>query len=178
MKQQTQHLHTQLEHTVDIFRHLSSFNDYLHVLKLFFGFYSPIEAQIASISGIDAVDFEVRRKIPLLRADLSALGMQNSEIAAIPHCANLPRLDELSRAFGYLYVAEGSTLGGQVISKHVGNLLGIGIGMGAAFFNGYGDVAVYLRSERALGAFHRHRVVVVDRDGDPGGDGNRQFTNT
>jgi heme oxygenase len=42
---------------------------------------------------------------------------------------------------GTLYVIEGATLGGQVISRHLYRHLGFSANAGARFFNGYGDEA-------------------------------------
>jgi heme oxygenase len=39
---------------------------------------------------------------------------------------------------GAMYVMEGSTLGGQYIARHVEATLGLGPGVGDAYFNGYG----------------------------------------
>jgi len=40
---------------------------------------------------------------------------------------------------GYLYVMEGSTLGGQLISRHFRQTLGIELATGGAYFHGYGE---------------------------------------
>lgn len=46
--------------------------------------------------------------------DLQTCG---AETEAIPECGELPDIGELARAWGCLYVIEGSTLGGQHISR-------------------------------------------------------------
>ena len=43
------------------------------------------------------------------------------------------------RALGYMYVIEGSTLGGQMILKHIKMVLGFDEHKGALFFGGYGN---------------------------------------
>ena len=45
----------------------------------------------------------------------------------------------LGALVGVLYAIEGSTLGGQVISRNLAQHLGASKESGAAFFNGYGD---------------------------------------
>lgn len=53
---------------------------------------------------------------------------------------DLPMLDlsSDSRMAGYLYVKQGSTLGGQFISKHLAQTLGLEAGRDNRFFHGYG----------------------------------------
>ena len=48
------------------------------------------------------------------------------------------RLDSIQRVLGCLYVIEGATLGGQVITRHLEKNLGITPESGGAFFAGYG----------------------------------------
>lgn len=49
-----------------------------------------------------------------------------------------PAIDGLSRYIGYLYVKQGSTLGGQVISKHLQRSLGLVPHQTNHFFAGFG----------------------------------------
>ena len=50
----------------------------------------------------------------------------------------MPAPGSVAEAFGCLYVLEGATLGGQVISRHLARELSLSPANGAAFFNGYG----------------------------------------
>ena len=78
-------------------------------------------------------DSEERIKLPLLEADLDYFEKNNEaglnyspfEIATPPY------------ALGYLYVIEGSVLGGRVILKHLGPRLQISQEKGGSFFAGY-----------------------------------------
>ncbi|QJW92962.1 bacteriophytochrome heme oxygenase BphO [Frigoriglobus tundricola] len=112
---------------------------YDHFLKRFFGFYRPIEDAIGSVGGWAdrGLDLERRRKAPLLEADLRALGVDAPD--RLPVCPDPPRLDTPAACFGCLYVLEGATLGGQVISRHISGTLGIGSETGGRFFHGYGE---------------------------------------
>ena len=85
-----------------------------------------------------ALDFSERRKVGRLEEDLAALGLGAEEQARIPRCLELPELDSIPRVLGCLYVVEGATLGGQVISRHLLANLGITPESGGAFFAGYG----------------------------------------
>ncbi len=53
--------------------------------------------------------------------------------------ASYPSIDNYSRFTGYLYVKQGSTLGGRVISKHLRNNLGLVEGKTNHFFAGFGE---------------------------------------
>jgi heme oxygenase len=66
--------------------------------------------------------------------DLVALGATGTA----PTYEGVPELGSLAAGFGCLYVLEGSTLGGQVILRHVGSSLGLDASRGASFFASYG----------------------------------------
>ena len=44
----------------------------------------------------------------------------------------------LASALGYLYVVEGSTLGGQILMRQLGSRLGVTAESGAAYLSSYG----------------------------------------
>jgi len=98
-------------------------------------FYRPLESGLAALDWTAVgIDFVSRRKTPLLEEDMRFLG--------VPHSPTEDRkqpLDRMNHDFapGCLYVLEGATLGGQVISRHLAKL-GIGPETGGRFFNGYG----------------------------------------
>ena len=69
-------------------------------------------------------------------ADLLAFGVEPS---GLPLCLERPRPRTRAEAFGVLYVVEGATLGGQVLSRHLEETLGLGSANGARFFHGYGS---------------------------------------
>ncbi len=56
-----------------------------------------------------------RRRVEILRRDLVRLGMARGEIGALPEAPSGPGTD--AEVLGWLYVAEGSTLGGAVIDR-------------------------------------------------------------
>jgi heme oxygenase len=60
------------------------------------------------------IDFQERRKASLLEKDLVAVGTPPE---LVERCRWLPDASSLDRACGALYVMEGSTLGGQHISR-------------------------------------------------------------
>jgi heme oxygenase len=96
-----------------------------------------------------------QRKTPLLIADLDVLGARAP--AQLPLCTELPELFSAAQVLGCLYVLEGATLGGQVISRHLRTTLGIGPETGGRLFHGYGEqTAAHFRAFSAsLVAFGR-----------------------
>ena len=83
-----------------------------------------------------AAFFNDRRKVPKLLADLEFLGYEAAD--RLPMCRSLPPLDSVPGILGSLYVVEGATLGGQLISRHLERTLGLREGRGYAFFSSYG----------------------------------------
>jgi heme oxygenase len=57
----------------------------------------------------------------------------------LPQCADLPAIATLPSGVGCLYVLEGSTLGGQIISRRIASCLQVREESGGAFFCAYGD---------------------------------------
>ena len=114
---------------------------YVAVLEAFYGFYAPLEPlceRAAGSAGV-ALDLVARAKLPLLTADLAAVGHTPWSVLALPRCRILPAIASASQAMGALYVMEGATLGGQVIRRHILASLNLDVDTGAAFFAGYGD---------------------------------------
>jgi heme oxygenase (biliverdin-IX-beta and delta-forming) len=110
---------------------------YCFRLGQLYGFYRPLEPELSRVLQSNPVDFPRRTKAHLLRADLEALGRRDTD--SLPVCRDLPALDGAMAGFGCLYVLEGSTLGGQVISRHVRARLGVTPERGGSFFAGYGS---------------------------------------
>ncbi|MDO8298421.1 biliverdin-producing heme oxygenase [Lacisediminimonas sp.] len=119
---------------------------YTLILKKFYGFLLPLEALVyepALWSGW-GLDIERRRKASLLEKDLIYLGCGQYDLGTIPLCRDLPPTGDINMCLGILYVCEGSTLGGQVISKKLSQSLGTGPERGGSYFSGYGSQTVPL----------------------------------
>ena len=106
----------------------------------FFGYYEPLEKDLMAqpcwkLIGFDYAD---RRKTPRLAQDLLALGDSAEVVENLARCRNLPQLFNPGQVLGCLYVIEGATLGGQIISRHLASGLGLSATSGASFFSGYG----------------------------------------
>jgi heme oxygenase len=136
----TRELHRQTERALDLRRACASTESYEDLLLQLLGFYEPLEAQLFSRPGFmlqSGLDFEARRKTPLLRADLAVLGRARPE----PRCCGfVPRIESDAFLLGAWYVVEGATLGGRIIAAHLRHHLALSATTGAGFFGCYGDL--------------------------------------
>jgi len=142
LKQATKVLHIALETKLRaLLSDDISLDQYAAVQKKFYGFYRPIETRLLSIRGWDDPEFELsnRLKLPLLRDDFASLAVDSEELARLPNCGSLPRLETVPEALGCLYVLEGSTLGGKIITRRLKKILPVDESRGCSFFNSYGD---------------------------------------
>jgi len=140
LRNETSERHAGLEQRLPVIEPRLSRDNYRAILEGFFGYYAPLEVPLCA-SNVWAdlpFDFASRRKVPRLEKDLVALGKTAEELTRLPRCAELPALDSIPRVLGCLYVIEGATLGGQVITRHLRANLAITPETGGAFFAGYG----------------------------------------
>ena len=112
----TREVHGRLESDLDLLRRpvcrrrIGCFLEGMH------GFHRVWEPAAACILGPAAL--EGRLKGPHLRADLLAMGRTEAEIDRLPLCRDASGLAQTrASALGAMYVVEGSTLGGQMISR-------------------------------------------------------------
>lgn len=137
VKEATATVHAELEDLLlPKLSSIETFEDYAALLKMFYGFYNPLENSILQYISADILpDIFERRKTILLQHDLAALGQNTNKIL---HCFSLPSITNPAAAFGAMYVLEGSTLGGRVITKML--LQNNGVPPTALlFFSGYGE---------------------------------------
>jgi heme oxygenase len=135
LKSATEQEHKDIEAIIDPMKNFCSLPAYkAHLLKTLI-LYQCLEAELAGLEwSAIGIDFDARRKTPLLEEDLRFLQVphpSDTSIRSYLHGA------EPEFALGCLYVLEGATLGGQFISRHLAKL-GIGPTSGGRFFNGYG----------------------------------------
>ena len=139
LKDQTRAEHVAIEAVLGLIRSDLTVESYRHVLERFYGFYRPVEDALEVAGGWESsgLNLNERKKVPLLEADLQFLGVECP--AQLPVCRDLPPLDDAAARYGCLYVLEGATLGGQYISQHIRQVLGLEPQAGARFFQGYGE---------------------------------------
>lgn len=119
----TRDAHASIERHVPLLSHVVSQGDYRWYLQALLGFYVPVEGALSDLgAGFSAeVSLPQRLKSAALRHDLAELGQ--GDLA--PVCSHVPRIAGASHGYGVMYVLEGSTLGGQVLAKHLTNVLDI-----------------------------------------------------
>jgi len=117
-------------------RNIRSLNDYIKLLQFFYSYFGALEDRINLYIGIPELpDYLQRRKSESLAEDIRSLG---GELPIKTAVTDLPVIENHLQAFGALYVMEGSTLGGQIISQMITKQLGIH-NKGLLFFQSYGD---------------------------------------
>ena len=141
LKQETRSYHEQVERGLNIGDEHLTLARYQDILVHLLGFYQPVERLFSTFQRGHLLKREVerRRKIPWLLQDLNALGIADADLAALPTCTDLPTLDTLYQVLGCMYVLEGATLGGQIITRHIHRVLRLDECCGCAFFHGYGS---------------------------------------
>ncbi len=140
LREHTRAMHDRVERRLDLLRPDLTRLEYLHTLQRLYGFYHPLEARLLALKEWSALGMtlEERRKVPLLEADLLSLGMTGALLDALPRCQDLPRVVTLAQGLGCLYVVEGATLGGQVLTHYFQRQVPKQ-SWSFSFLSGYGD---------------------------------------
>ncbi|WP_147321215.1 biliverdin-producing heme oxygenase [Rhodoferax lacus] len=140
LKNETRARHGALESRSVLLDPALSRERYLDCLCRFYGYYAPLELRLRGSPGWAEAGFAyaARYKSALLAQDLLALGLLPARLHGLPSCSALPTVETTAQLFGCLYVLEGATLGGQIITRHLQASLGLTPESGAAFFAGYG----------------------------------------
>lgn len=140
LKEKTQSQHTHVENT-PLLKKITEKNitlaEYIQLLKKLYGYIYQCERTILSIKFCNLI--HGREKTDLLIKDLTDLQSMDQSIQIAQQNSDTPILSQKLDILGYLYVIEGSTLGGQVISKILSNLLDLSPKHGLHYFYGYGS---------------------------------------
>lgn len=138
LRHATAPMHEALEQTplsTALLRPDVTLNHYTAYLQRMHGVISFCEAQVFPLIENVITDLAERRKLHLIERDLAGL---------TPHGATFSnpyapfKTAAIPFALGYMYVVEGSTLGGRVILKQLVQKLPINEQSGGTFFAGYG----------------------------------------
>ena len=122
LKLKTRNDHDDLEGGFNLKDFTSSSYKLVSVLKAFYGFYIPVEVELKKFESefkSAGINLEERLKSHLLENDLEDQGISANSFSHIPRATEIPQIKSLSDAFAVLYVLEGSTMGGQIISKEL-----------------------------------------------------------
>jgi heme oxygenase (biliverdin-IX-beta and delta-forming) len=143
LKSETSTAHRQLERNRSLSRLFQSdysISEYQELIGKFYGYFSAIEPLIFNDLKIENSQvLRHRSKTPSLANDLALLEVNGSTLTSRSCCENLPLLDSFARRMGALYVLEGSTLGGRIISKHLKEHFGEAIKDKLNYYQSYGD---------------------------------------
>ena len=132
--------HARLEAAIDIGAHCTDRGAYRGLIARFLGIYAPLEAALGEVDWAALnIDFAVRSKVGWLIEDLTLLGLGREDIASLPRAQRLPTIKCPADALGVLYVMEGASLGGQIISRQLETQLAINRSTGGRFFSSYGS---------------------------------------
>lgn len=124
--------HERLDRLIDL-RRLRDGRRYGRVLQVMDGFLAAWESCVtAALPGTWHAWLRQRSRRPFLQQDLRVLGL-----AAGPPLQPMPPFATAGAAWASVYVMEGSALGGQVITRSLGDA-GLRPDRGAAYFHGWG----------------------------------------
>jgi heme oxygenase len=117
LRDETRDEHEAIEAALDWRARASDAASYRHWIARLHGFHRGWEPAVAAALA-DPAFFDPRRKLHLLADDLARLGGCAAPAAPVAAFATP------AEALGSMYVIEGSTLGGQLIARHVRATLG------------------------------------------------------
>ena len=120
LRQETRHLHQQLEASSCLPESLTSTGRLLHVLEVFQSFYVDVDQWLSDECNKPALVPRYIARIPLIEADMVEWGFvikhtsqcHDDVVSTVNEPTQLQRI-------GMRYVVEGSVLGGKVMSRHV-----------------------------------------------------------
>jgi heme oxygenase (biliverdin-IX-beta and delta-forming) len=137
LRSETQELHRRIEtnplHQAIVNGSITKLS-YQRLLERMYGVHSCFEAEARQRNDWKQYqfDFDRHRRLHLLHLDLTALGV-NPSSAQLPQPFLPLQTADFHFLLGYFYVLEGSTLGGQILSKLVLKHLGLTPSSGAAY---------------------------------------------
>lgn len=153
LRQETQHYHVKLnQHPLLCNLTTSDYPlaNYQKVLRAYSGIYQILETQIERFLSAQQYTFSYseRRKLPWLLKDLAFFNIDAMVVDPFQFLPEaFPNINSPGELMGALYVIEGSTLGGQHISRALVKFHGLTSDRGACFFNGYGERTLALWEE-------------------------------
>ncbi len=139
LKHRTEKNHLALEELLlPVLRAIHTCDDYVSLLKAFYGYFKPVEEAIfRHVNERVLPDIQDRRKADYLLKDLSFLHQQSQHL---PLATEIPVMGNVYQAMGALYVLEGSTLGGRSITRMLLKNPQVNLQTDQVqFFNGYGE---------------------------------------
>lgn len=138
LKTETLQPHQQLEkHLIRQIKAIETVSDYTAILRDFYGFISPMEKHIAQHAAGHIPDMHKRRKSGSLIEDIQFFEDFIPQKEEVCPEDELPSINTAASSIGALYVFEGSTLGGEIITALIAKKLNISTEKGFSFFRSY-----------------------------------------
>lgn len=126
-------------------KHATTPETYAHILKIFYGYFKAMEPLLdAQLSDAIVPAYQQRRKSNAAVDDLRSMNISGNLAVA----TDLPAISSIPQALGAMYVLEGSTLGGRVITRMLMQSMNFSDEAHLQFFSGYGD-----KTEAMWGSF-------------------------
>lgn len=165
MKSATKTAHQALEKLIiSKIKNTGSLSRYEQLLKMFLGFYRPVESKIDQyISASVIPDYTLRRKSQNIVHDLEVLSLHANYEQPVM-ISDTSFINSRSAALGALYVLEGSTLGGTIISGMLTRHAAVPEAA-LTFFNAYGEKnelmwRSFVQSMNAFGEENGHHEII------------------
>lgn len=154
LKAQTWPIHQELEKISllkKIMKEEINLQEYKKLLCIFYGFIYPYENNIKLTHTNLLIN---REKSPLLRADLATVEQLNME--ELQFCKVTRSFTTEAEIYGYLYVMEGATLGGQVISQALKTNPKLSPFISTHYFNAYDKKTKRFWSDFSLDLYEKN----------------------
>ena len=137
LREATTSLHREVEGRIDFLSLGLTIPRYIRILQAFYAFFEPMEMQMDTCCPAEYRSmWQGRHRAHRLIDDLVA--MHSGPVDAASGIFEIPDVSSTGHWLGALYVLEGSTLGGRVISRHLEKHFGWLSGRGYSFFLGHG----------------------------------------
>jgi heme oxygenase (biliverdin-IX-beta and delta-forming) len=135
LRQETEVDHRAVEGAMPLMHEGLSKAQYVRCLRQIYGVVAAWEECAAEMAPqwLRPALFARLRK-PLLERDLAWFSVEKDD-----RRPTLPEMNDPPNFFGAMYVMEGSTLGGQIIARHVERVLHLNEGHGNSYFRGHGS---------------------------------------
>jgi heme oxygenase (biliverdin-IX-beta and delta-forming) len=136
VRTETKRQHQELEGVlIPVLKKMTDANAYAALLRMFYGYYQGIEDATDKYLNDDIVPrYSSRGKGERILQDLRSLGITDTP----PISTNLPEINSVATALGAMYVLEGSSLGGQIITRMLMDSLKMPLEH-FKFYNCYGE---------------------------------------
>jgi len=134
LRNETADVHGRLEQKIDVLSPRFSFQNYVQLLQGFYAVHAGWNDCAHGLLSSAVSDLAERlQHLERIESDLERLGHKPALVAL-----DFSRVRTTAAALGCMYVLEGSTLGGQILSRTFAARFDIEALCGGAYFHGYG----------------------------------------